>query len=259
MGRPVAIPLFVLSALLLVGCYDSFDNTAKESQSALPLVNSTIEQLHAIYSSGVRTIDQDIVVEGTVVANDQNGNLFKSFVIQSGDYSLEILDGLYDSYVRHPLGATLRVRLEGLGLDRYLGVLRTGLVAPPTSHYTLDYMGSEAIVNRQLVVVGLGSELEPATMRYEELSERDAGRLICVEGVRLHTDDGVERTWSGYSLFRTAERDSIWCYTSPYADFAAAKIPQCEVSICGVLQFGATSRHADQFIIKMRSESDCLY
>ncbi len=245
-------------SLLAVGCYDSFDPAVPTSQ-AMPSATSTIADIHTLYGSGMREISGELTVEGVVTANDEYGNFYKSFVVESDGYAIEVLDGLYDSYVRHPLGSSVVVNLSGLGLDRYLGVLRTGLVAPATSSYSLDYMGSEAVVDLYVTVSAFGDEATAQQMQISELSEDQAGKLININSLTLHTEDGVERSWSGYSLFRDASLDSIWCYTSSYASFAAEKIPQCEVSLSGILEYGSTDSATNQFILKLRGSNDCNY
>ncbi len=258
MDRKVIIA--VVASLLLVSCYDSFDTLVVDgSSSSVAEANTTISHLHTLYASGTRVINEDIVVEGVVTANDEFGNFFKSFVIEEDGYALEILDGLYDSYVCHGVGSTIAIKLNGLGLDRYLGVLRCGLVAPLTSYYTLDYMTSTAIVDYYIDLVDMGNPVTPNATTISELQEDQAGRLIALESLTLLTEDGVERTWSGYSLFRNSALDSIWCYTSPYADFASSTIPSCELSLSGILEFGSTDSATDQFIIKLHGSEGCTY
>lgn len=257
MGRQIVI---IIAALLLSSCYDSFDEyDASGTHSVTELANTTIEQIHKIYEDGVREINQDLIVEGVITANDEFGNFFKSFIIESDGYAIEVLDGLFDSYVRHPIGATVRLKLDGLAIDRYLGVLRTGLVAPLTTTYELDYMSSEAIVDLHVSITELDCALTAHPTTISQLEQASAGRLISIDELTLHTEDGVQREWEGYALFRDAALDSIWCYSSSYADFAQSKIPQDQVSLSGILEYGSTDSYTNQFIIKLRGEQDCIY
>ncbi len=243
----------------MMGCYDSFSTIAPDSEESTA-ANTSIEHIHQLYANGTREISEELIVEGTVTANDQYGNFYKSFIIEKDGYAIEVLDGLYDSYVRHPIGGSITLKLKGLGLDRYLGILRCGLVAPATSSYSLDYMTNEAVVDLYVEVAGFLTPLAAQARTIGELDQEKAGELIKVEALKLHTEDGVERTWSEYALFRNSDLDTLWCYTSPYSDFANSKIPQGEeVSLCGILEFGSTDSYSDQFIIKLRGEEDCIY
>ncbi|MFR9503536.1 MAG: DUF5689 domain-containing protein [Rikenellaceae bacterium] len=253
------IILLLLLSPLMMSCYDSFRTFTPSSEDEAPRGNATIEQIHTSYAAGLRTINEEVIVEGIVTANDEYGNFFKSFIIESEGYAIEVLDGLYDSYVKHPIGCHLSLRLNGLGLDRYLGLLRVGLVAPASSSYTLDYMTADAIIDQHISQIGFGEEVTPQQREINELLEERAGEFILIDGLTLHTEDGVERTWSDYALFRDKNLDTIWCYTSPYADFALSKIPQGTLSLRGILEYGSTDSYTNQFIIKLRGASDCIY
>lgn len=245
---------------MLSSCYNSFDSLQlEETEEEVVYANASIEHLHSLYASGVRVINENIIVEGVVTANDKYGNLFKSFIIENDGFALEILDGLYDSYVYHPTGCKIVLRLNGLGLDRYLGVLRTGLIAGANSSFSLDYMTAPAIVDYYIDVKSINTTPFPTPKALAELTEEEAGQFIRLNRLQLHTEDGVERNWSGYALFRSIDQDSIWCYTSSYADFAKSKIPQSQVSLCGILEFGNTDSHTDQILLKLRGEEDCIY
>ncbi len=243
----------------MVSCYDSFNSITPDALSSEP-PNATIEHLHSLYSGGTREINQDVIVEGVVTANDEHENFYKSIIIEESGYAIEVLDGLYNSYVRHPIGSRISLKLNGLGLDRYMGILRTGLIAPATSSYSLDYMSAEAVVDCYLTVIEFSGEAStPQSRTIEELSEDRAGELITIESLKLYTEDGIERVWSGYAMFEDSEQNYVWCYTSPYADFANEKIPQGELTLSGILQFGSTDTQSDQFIIKLRGAEDCIY
>ncbi|MFI3281729.1 MAG: DUF5689 domain-containing protein [Rikenellaceae bacterium] len=256
MDRQIVVVLLLSS--LAVSCYDSFDPIESTASQAV-VANTDISHVHTLYSYGTRQIYQDLIVEGVVTANDEYGNFFKSFIIEEDGYAIEILDGLYDSYVRHPVGSRVALKLNGLGLDRYLGVLRAGLVAPATSSYTLDYMTSEAVVDLYVEINEFGDPLTPQLCSIDELEQSRAGQLVTLSSLQLHTEDGVERSWSGYALFRNSDLDSIWCYTSPYADFAASIIPQGDVTLSGIVEFGSTDSYTNQFILKLRGSADCIY
>ncbi|MFI3317360.1 MAG: DUF5689 domain-containing protein [Rikenellaceae bacterium] len=256
MDRQVVATLIL--SIFCVGCYDSFSTYSPDDQAS-ESPNATISHIHTLYSSGLRDVNQDLIVEGIVTANDEFGNFFKSFIIQEDGYTIEVLDGLYDSYIRHPLGSKITLKLNGLCLDRYLGVLRTGLEAPATSSYSLDYLTAEAIVDLHLTVNGIEEQIAAQTRSIDELTADRAGELIEIENLTLHTEDGIERTWKDYALFRNSDLDSIWCYTSSYADFADQKIPQGTVSLTGILEYGSTDSYTNQFIIKLRGADDCKY
>ncbi len=243
-----------------MGCYDSFDPALQgDNCDAISLASSSISQLHTLYEKGMREVTSELRVEGVVTANDEYENFYKSFIIEHEGYALEVLDGLYNSYVSYPLGSRIEVHLTGLGLDRYMGVLRTGIMAPATSIFPLDYMNSKAIVDNYVSLIGFTDKVTPRLVAIEALQESQAGELITIDALTLSTEDGVERQWGGYAKFVDASQNYIWCYTSPYASFASEKIPQGEVQLSGILEFGNTDSQSNQLILKLRGLQDCIY
>ena len=255
MDRKVILYLFCV--LSLVGCYNSFDTVSDEKEVIAPQPNVSIEVLHQLYDRGVRDIDEPMITYGVVSANDKSGNLFMSFMVESKGYALELLDGLYDSHARHPLGALVVINLEGLRMERRAGVLRVGLPTDESAPYALDYMRSEAIVDRHIYVKHLASEVEPASVTLSNIDVRYAGRLICVEGLSYYAEPLEQSRWGGRHLFRDENLDSLWCETSDYAAFAHDNIPLGEVSLVGIYSVGVNNGR--QRIIKLRSEMDCIY
>ncbi len=257
MGRKIVIFLFL--QLFISSCYDSFDGNSVTLPTSVPDPNCKIEYLHSIYADGIRRLNQDFVIDGYVTANDQSGNFFKSFVVQSGGYSLEVLVGLYDSHVDFPLGSKVRLFLNGLALDRRRGVLQLGLY-PPSGSSRLDYMGSKAVVDQYVIVYKLGDLPTPQNVNIDDLLEVRCGELLTIDNLKYIGDGDVveESIWSGYKLFVDEDRDSVWSYTSEYADFARMLIPLEKVSLTGILQYGS-DKSPTQYSIKMRSDKDCVY
>ncbi len=243
------------------GCYDSFEGGEELPSSTAPLPNITIAELHSLVKSERMTIYDDMVVRGVVTSSDENGSFFKSFFIERDGYALEVLEGLYDSYTRHDVGSVVSVKLQGLALSFYQGVLQVGFEAAEGSYYMLDYLGSEQAVDERIFHTYTFEDVEPYDVEYEDLEEGMCGRLVRLNSL-THTpsDDALQPyTWSGYQHFVDNSGDSLYCYTSEYADFALMEIPSGEVSIGGILEYDAISgvSGGERFIIQMRGVDDC--
>ncbi len=245
-------------APLFVGCYNSFSSLEVDNSGSAPTVNATLEHLHSLYDLGIRYINDDVVVRGSVTANDESGNFFWSFFIESDGYAVEVLAGLYDSNVRYPLGADIILSLKELSLAKYNGVLRVGLPSDDSSYFDLEYMGSEAIADKYIWLEALGDNVEPQNI---SLSPQDyfvnIGSLVQVDNLKFAED--VQSQWSGYHLFTTPQMDSLWCNTSEYASFSLEYIPYKELSLVGIYEFGVVDTLSSQHIIRMRNEMDCIY
>ena len=64
------------------------------------------------------------------------------------------------------------------------------------------------------------------------------------------------RAFRGYRRFEDADGNAIYTYVSDYADFAGEEIPESELSVCGILQYGNVTGKGDRYIIKPRSADD---
>ncbi len=257
MDRKVAI--LSLIALSCIGCYNSFDSLETDSyDSSAPEPNATIEHLHKAFDAGVRYIEEDIVMRGKVTANDEGGNFFMSFIIEDDGYAIEVLDGLYNSYVRHPIGADIILCAKGLAMDSYNGMLRLGLPGDIDSPYSVEHLESEAIVDKHIWIKAIGDKPLAQSIDLADVNARcNIGSLVRVDNL---TFAGVEQSqWAGYTLFCTPARDSLWCYTSEYATFAREYIPYDRVSLTGIFKIGAVDTLPAQRIIQMRDAMDCIY
>ena len=179
--------LIAIASLLLVGCYNSFgDSKVRELDSITP--NTTISRLHTLYG-GVSSLDvkQDLIVCGRVTATDRGGNFYRTFVVEADGMAIEILEGISNSYVRHPNGCVGGIKLKGLSMSRSRGVLQVGLKSPSYSSYPLDYLSSEVVIDKYLINMGDISLVEPYRVSIEELSQTLCGRLIIVDMTTLQT------------------------------------------------------------------------
>ncbi len=272
--------LYIICVLSLVACYDDFDQVQGEGEKLELTRNCTIENLHSIFAAdGYLDVTSDIVIAGSVTANDEGGNFYKTFVIEESGYGVEILEGLTDSYSRHQIGAVIYVSLKGLRLARSRGVLQVGLATYQGSSYDIDYLGHEAIVDAHIVNSGYVSVVEPRVVGIDELTgaegadfvEKMCGSLVTIEGVRYLPDEDDDSSavelWGGYHCFvdvgydeESSDDDPIelWCYVSDYSDFSLCEIPYEECSLTGIMQSGVVSGSTvSKPILKMRDLNDC--
>ena len=262
MGRVVKIFSLIVVAVTLSCCYDSFDGAGELSEQDVPIQNITICELSEQLETELFSIYSDYIVQGYVTSTDRYSNFYKSFVIQNNGYALEIMEGLYDSYVRHDVGALVVVKLQGLALTRDGGVMQAGLESMEGSYYTLDYLSLESIIDKHIFNSYTYSEVEPLSVSIEGLDAVECGRLVHIEELQHIPADEAQQpyTWSGYQEFQDATGASIYCSTSSYANFALVEIPSGTVSLCGILQYDSIYgiSGGEQYIIKMRSAEDCV-
>ncbi len=262
------VALFV--ALLLCGCYNQFSDASKGATTVSVVTNSTIKYLHQLIGDrDYVDITSDLVVSGYVTATDESGNFYKSFVIQQGEYAIEVLEGLTNSYVRHQEGSLVVLKLSGLRLSRYNSVLQVGLAAEDGSSWYTTYMSHEAIVDQYVICCGGMSPVTPRVITLNELMYGDGetlsptyseyGALVQIDGLTLDADSLEVVTWSGTNTFIDGDGLELECYTSSYANYADELVPHETLSMVGILQSSQESESTtNSVMIKMRSIYDCI-
>lgn len=257
--------LFV--ALLLVGCYDHFNDASKSAVSVSITTNSTLKYLDQLLGDREYVdINSDIVLSGQVTATDESGNFYRSFVLQSDSYAAEVLVGLTDSYTLYPEGSFVVVRMEGLRVSRYNGVMQIGVAAETGSYYPVDDMMHEVVVDQHVFWCENREPVEPLLITLEELMEGEVfqspslhyGELIQIDNLILRYDSTEIIKWGGLLKFEDPDGRTMLCNTSDYADFADDIVPYENISLTGILQsYSSSSSSVDRIMIKMRNIDDC--
>lgn len=247
--------ILLFATLLVVGCdYDRFDPIElRDEVEWVP--NAELSDVRHSFAVAT-TIREDMVITGRVVTSDEGGNFYRTLVIEDATGALELMIGMDYLYRTYPVGGLLAVRLQGLAIDEYNGVLRVGLQPESWDYRTTSYMSHQAIVDRYIYRANSLVAPEPKRLSVGELTKHLCGRLVTVENLRAD-DEAVtwaEGRYTSYRKFRDERGDSIYVQTSPYARFAAQELPSDEVSITGVLYYGEVSGGRKTFIIKMCDE-----
>ncbi len=200
MKKLINIALASLVALSAVGCYSDFDNPAPAPIfSDADFVDDceiiTIKDLKERYKSFVgasksEEITDNLVIRGKVISSDKDGNVYKSLYIldhdMNGSAAIE-LRLFASNYVKYPVGTMIYVKLKGLSIGDYSGMLSIGSrsVDPDYAHSTIE--GS--IMLKEHIFVGERLEMTPSDTlvvnkdNYMNLTNDALARLVRFEGV----------------------------------------------------------------------------
>ncbi len=281
----------ICALLALVSCSEDYHSSFESVDLAKFDANYLLSSIAASVGEGdaVDVVD-DIVVEGVVTANDQSDNFYQTYVIESNGAAIEINEGISNSFVRHRLGYVIALRLQGLRIKRYKGVMQIGLPAPTGGD--IASFGFLSIADMYTYNRAVTRDVEPLKISITELKNMGTsalsicGRLVTITGVgyaqSLVNDwfnSSAEWIWSGYRPFVSIEKldsqdsaqdstqgaveltiaDAIWVNTSSYANFSAVAIPEGELALTGILYYGAAGTYSGAPtapILKLRDQSD---
>lgn len=251
--------LSILIAAMAAGCYDTFDEPA----AAVPdpeNADMTIGDLVAMYRGQSVTINEDITIAGRVTSSDRAGNFRHSFTVEQDGSAVEIMVRLTDLHNIWPVGCRVAVHLQGLAMGESYGVKCIGRPPAAYGYLPVDYIGSRVEADR---CISRTHDVEPfgiGAFTIESLHRGMCGRLVRVVSLRRIGDADERAVWGGYNIFEdTEEHTRIAVYVRDYANFAAHEIPDSELAVTGILQYGRPDGAGeDMFILKPRDEDDFL-
>ncbi len=255
----------VLTTLLLalMGCNRVVVPTIRDDIST---PTTTIESLKQMLGSAqCVVIKDDVVVQGRVTSSDEDGNFFRSLIIEDGSGAVEILIGQYNLYTAYPEGLKVSLKLKGCAMEYNYGVLRVGRKAHDYDSYNVTYISSQEEIDRIIECSLDVAPIAPCRTTIAELSASDCGELIRIENLTLRHTTSIDTlrgmtlsdaTWQEYALFFDPNGDSIAVYTSTYAHFAKSNIPLTPISITGIQQHGRYDGGKECHQIKLRYATD---
>lgn len=260
------IAISIMIALSACG-YNRFEDPPALKPTDLR-ANTQISTLYEHYYGNNTTVVEDIIISGYVSATDKSGNFYNSFVIQDSSGAIEICAGLYYLHNTFRQGQQIVIKLKGLALGMYSGVLQLGLKVNPYSAYRVESFKSWTALN-EFTFRGEGSqEVMPVVRSIRELNDADCGKIIRIENLSFVDSDTAEAAmWAypatelppkktEYRKFCDPYGNEITVVTSIYADFAAEKIPAGDVALTGMLMRGRFEGSAEIYALKLRNIND---
>ncbi|MFN5346532.1 MAG: DUF5689 domain-containing protein [Bacteroidota bacterium] len=275
----------IISALALVFTFnscrdDQFDEPPITGEDPGLSVNMTLDSLKTIYKSQLTNyssipyikIDNDWTIKATVIGDDKSGNLYKTMVVDDGTAGIAIKLDLSNFYTDYPVGREVYVKLKGLTLSYYGGLVQIGGFKD-TVNATPSLASIPASLVRNYIIGGKwGNTVTPFTVNFADLgadgksaaSYKWQSRLIKIEKVQFQSGDAGQ-VWANQPALGSVNRYLECCYsfpssiggiivrTSGYSDFANDLTPTNSGSIIGIYSVYSTDKQ-----LTLRDPSDCL-
>lgn len=221
----------LILVILLSGCrFNCFDNPLEEDFS-IPAVNSSIGELR--YLAGTGEIRGDMVIGGVVTSSDSAGNIYRQLYVEDCTGAVALQVGLFDMYVRYPVGSRVNIRLQGLACGYNEGMMVVGAIGNEQEYpVTVETINSPALVGRYLFSRGSRVAVAPREVRLGDIGEDMIGRLVLVEGFFVEGGVGV---YGGERRFEDYWGGGIDVYTSAYASFSGDLLPWGGVKMMAIV------------------------
>lgn len=216
----------------------------------VPTPNNTIAELKALCTSNLVQINQDVVIEAVVNANDKSGNLYKQLFIEDASGAIEFKIDMSGLYTDFPVGTKIVVNCNGLYVGKYGGVVQLGGL----------YNGSigrlsPSIFYNKVYITEAGIEINPIETTITGLTDDLIGKIITLNDVQfVDLDLGktyAEGTTTTNRNIEDNNSNTVIVRTSGYADFAGITVPSNKGKITAVL-----SKFNSDFQLYIRSMVD---
>jgi hypothetical protein len=243
----------------------SFAACLKQSASAAyqPVFGDSIisiKNFRKLHNMGmVEYVLQPLFIEGTVVANDEHDNIYKSICIQDKTGGLMVqMDGL-SLYQTYPVGTVVKINTQHLFLTDYRRMLQL-VASVDSSSGALSTSGIPTpLFSKHIKIIGENASINPVVVAYKNLGDSLQGRLIQINAVEFSAVDtgqtfadkknklGISRS------LKFCSGGTIYLRTSGYADFAGARTQGGNGIIIGIYSVFNTEKQ-----ILLRDTSDIL-
>lgn len=145
--------------------------------------NTTIAAVKALYVDKPVHIEKDLIIAGQVTSSDQSGNIYRSLYIQDATGALEIKIGKSSLYNDYRPGQWVYVKLDGLTLGTYEGMLQIGL-DDPSGEYETAYIDVQRIIDLHIFKGKIDTPVTPVEIDESQLTlPQNMEKLVTVTGL----------------------------------------------------------------------------
>ncbi len=257
MKKLINIALVALISISTVGCYNNFGTPEpahvytdadfsdceiisikefKEYYSYLVASSTTAN----VQESSNEIITENWVISGKVVSSDESGNVYKSLFIQDGN----IDDGtraaielrlFASNYLSYPEGSTVYVKLKGLSIGDYRGMISVGAHSYSATdedyvHTTIEgkimlsehiFLGESGEITEDDIYVVDATNYETL---YTDTTNNYLACLVRFEGLESAFTEYGAASWTSYtypSYFSENTTDGMFDWSPELSDYDA--------------------------------------
>lgn len=233
--------LFSFSAMIILtaSCF-------KQSANAANIIGfndsiTSIKNFRKLHTMGmVEMIAHPITIQGTVVANDEHDNIYKSIFIQDPTGGIVVqLDGLA-LYQTFPIGTLVKINAQNLFISDYRRMVQL-VASVDSSNGSLSTSGIPSpLFSKFIKIVEENVPVTPLVVNYKNLGDSLQGRLIQITGVEFSAMDTAQtfadkKNKIGISRsLKFCSGGTIYLRTSGYSDFAGVKTQKGNGIVIGI-------------------------
>lgn len=244
--------LFLIALLFIVSstnCERSFDEPPEYSGPRIR-ANISITEIKRLHiTNNFEKINEDLIIEGIVTANDRTDNFYKSIVIQDSTAGITVrLDG-FSLFNIYPIGRKIFIRLKGLWLGDYGGMIQLGAGVNRSNPQFPELIPiPQPLFDRVIVKGDLDQKVLPIKLKIQDLNDSLQSMLVTLTQVEFdHSDtakpyaDAINKQTIAHTL-RTCGIGSVYVRTSGFAKFATTLTARGHGDITGIYSVFRTQK-----------------
>ena len=247
----VAVIIIVASGTLS-SCKKNFDNPPGPADPAI-VANTSIKSLKALHtvSGAYNVITTDIIISGTVVADDKGGNIYKQLYIEDSTGGLQVLLDANSLYGTFPVGRKVFIKCNGLCISDYNGTMELGIKANVAGVPSIEGVPAN-LVNQYVIGGSLNNPVVPHLVTLAQLTtnmqDKYLGTLIQLDNFAFTNLNATYSDTSAYKStvnldIKNCSNQTIIVRTSAYANFAGLRVAQGRGTIYAIYTtFGSTKQ-----------------
>ncbi|MDO5570731.1 MAG: DUF5689 domain-containing protein [Bacteroidales bacterium] len=256
--------LFFISLIFAFGCARDFDIPPLDIPKATITANTTILELKqafpdALEQVGVKPNGENYIIEGVVIGNDVEGNIYKNLMIQDSTAAITIGINSTDINSTYRIGQQIVINCTGLYVGLYNNLQQLGYETDDGTGITfmLSTLFAEKTQLNGLpaypidTIVGDIASLPttfPALMTYQSQLFVFKDVYFQNGGVWLYTNSGKNTT----RYIFDSEGNKLAVYNSSYSTFANDTLPSGTGNVVGILSY---FKNSYQLLMRMSSDA----
>lgn len=202
---------------------------------------TSIKNLRKMHIMGMAEyIAQPIYIQGTVVANDEHDNIYKSLYVQDKTGGIVIVMDGQSLYQTYPIGTLIKIKTQNLLLTDYRHMVQLVASVDSSSGSLITSGIPTPMFSKFIQIIAENEPINPLMVGFKNLSDTLQGRLIQISAVEFSAADtgqtyADKKNKLGLSRsLKFCTGGTIYVRTSGYADFAGLKTPAGNGIVIGV-------------------------
>ncbi len=235
----LAFAVFTIS----VGCVHDDDYALPPIECNDFTDTKTISDIKALYTGSTTEITEDYVLEGYVVSSDETGNIYKTLYIQDAPENptsaLTVSVDASDMYTKFPVGSKIFIKVKGLYLGAYGGVIQLGgMTVDENGAAEFGRISSTNFENK--FFKGCENyEIKPVELSLSEVNDDLIGALVQLKDVEF-VDGVLGTTFASYQTtvnknIEDCTGRTILLRNSGYSTFYNVPLPEGKGPMTAIL------------------------